>query len=635
MDGGSGERAYRWSGRGDVAMANTTWSTTDKTASLTLSGGNLTATSGASSQAGRATDRQVSGQFYFEITATTWGTSGTIGVANPGAVIPGGGTPVGSCVLAQSGQVFVNGPNSAGISFGSITTGSVIGVAVDLTNRLIWFRLAPSGNWNANAAYAPGGAGGVNIASIGGGGVPLMPFVFFNSTPQAVTANFGDSAFTGTVPSGYTSGWPTSSIATNALATQVGVEHWFASTAPAQVTQVGVEHWQSVANTPATPITPTDILSASRAGLGSVALFQDNATRTDVIADIGIVSNLGVGPTPQTLTDTVVSSDIYSPLEPFFKTLSDSAASADVFSEAVVFVASLSDSVSSSDSAFIPIFETLSDSIASNDTLGFLRGELIVLSDGVVSGDNLGVQSVFLPLLYDTVSSYDVYYAFVTAGAVLQCGPIPIFPILPAGFPVKLSIVMDTTLGTTKSLREMRVAQQTFPIWDIELLFEELIDQTQNQVLYGPFLGYEQFETLVGLWLMMYGQAGLFAFNAPWDYSRTDQVIAIGDGTTTDFPIFRTWGTGSIATEAPIGMVDAVTNVKLNGTVLSPTEYGWTRSYVNFAAAPLAGTVITMTLSYYYICRFVADEQDFEEFSKNRWAVPSLKFRAVYWPGCQ
>src|SRR6187455_1824221 len=56
-------------------MANTTWSTTDKTASLTLSGGNLTATASATLQGVRTADRQVTGKFYWEVLVTKYVTT--------------------------------------------------------------------------------------------------------------------------------------------------------------------------------------------------------------------------------------------------------------------------------------------------------------------------------------------------------------------------------------------------------------------------------------------------------------------------------------------------------------------------------------------------------------------------------
>lgn len=218
--------------------------------------------------------------------------------------------------------------------------------------------------------------------------------------------------------------------------------------------------------------------------------------------------------------------------------------------------------------------------------------------------------------------------------------PIPIFPNLPESFPIKLSIVMDTVIGTTKSLREVRVAQQQLPLWDIEIPFQELRDKTQNQTSYQPFVyptEYQQFEELVQLWLMMYGRTGVFGFNCPWDNSRSEQQIASGDGVTYTFTIVRTWGSGLVATLLPIGLIGEVFDVKVNGVTANPYHYSVSRNEISFideygtTYPPGNLEPITMTFMFYYLCRFTEDEQDFEEFSKNRWTVPSLKFRAVTW----
>lgn len=215
-------------------------------------------------------------------------------------------------------------------------------------------------------------------------------------------------------------------------------------------------------------------------------------------------------------------------------------------------------------------------------------------------------------------------------------GAIPIFPVLPESYPVKVSPVLDTIIGTTKSLREMRVAQQPLPIWDIELPFEELRDQTQNQAPYVPFIGYTQYEALVQTWLAMYGQSNVFAFDCPWDDSRSAQQIGIGDGSTWAFTVGRTWGLGAQAMLLPVGMVNTVTSVYVNNVLIAPANYSISRNKIYFISPlgvispPAPGATVVMTFSFYYLCRFTEDEQTTEEFSKNRWTA-SVKFRAVVW----
>jgi hypothetical protein len=60
-------------------------------------------------------------------------------------------------------------------------------------------------------------------------------------TSDAITANFGDTAFAGSVPSGFTSGFV---IGNNyVINTQAAVEEWHAPSPDAQVTQLAAEQW--------------------------------------------------------------------------------------------------------------------------------------------------------------------------------------------------------------------------------------------------------------------------------------------------------------------------------------------------------------------------------------------------------
>ena len=210
-------------------------------------------------------------------------------------------------------------------------------------------------------------------------------------------------------------------------------------------------------------------------------------------------------------------------------------------------------------------------------------------------------------------------------------GVYPLFPAIPEGYPINIGIIMDTTIGTTKSLREVRIPQQTYPLWDIEIPLPEMLDQTLNATPYTPFAGYQQFQEALGLFLQMYGQTGVFAFTCPWDYSRSNQAIGTGDGYNKTFTIFRTWSSGTTASAAPIGAVNTMTSVYLNGTAQSPSSYTVNRDSISFVSAPGSGVAITATFSFYYLCRFVEDEQNFEQFFYNRWTVPGLKFQAVIW----
>lgn len=272
-----------------------------------------------------------------------------------------------------------------------------------------------------------------------------------------------------------------------------------------------------------------------------------------------------------------------------------------------------------------PIFSMLVD--------GLVR-EILVTNDPVATIDGL-VREVLVqntgPLLIDGLVRE------ILGSTPPGSGPIPLFPALPYGFPVKVTPMMATIIGTNPSARETRRNMQDVALWEIEILFEELRDQTQNVVPDSNFLGFTQYMQLVQLWLTMYGQGGQFAFDAPWDNSREDQVIATGDGFTNVFTIVRTWGQDPNSITEPVGLTNEVFDVSWDGVTVNPADYQIIRNKIYFIVGglpfpPPVDTVVTMTFSYYYVCRFIENNQDFEEFSLGRWTVPSLKFQSLYWP---
>jgi len=186
------------------ALSPTTWSTTDKTASVVLTGSNLVATSNGNNQGIRGAQGLSAGKYYFEVTMGWLVGNDLIGIANSAAAL-NITAPLNACTVANSGAIVLNNV-STGVSLsGTGPAGTVIGIAVDLDSKRIWFRVAPSGNWNGNAAYTPGGTGGIDFTVIATGN--LYPYASFNSFTYAYTGNFGPSGFTGAVPAGFSAGF--------------------------------------------------------------------------------------------------------------------------------------------------------------------------------------------------------------------------------------------------------------------------------------------------------------------------------------------------------------------------------------------------------------------------------------------
>ena len=190
------------------------------TTALTLSNGNLTAaaTSGSFTEWGtaRGTNGSAAGKFYSEFTVAAINTTEFVGVYsatdNVAGLFPGqsGTQGVG---LEGNGSYFEAGTGtSLGVSYGN---GSVVGMAVDVSNGLIWWRVG-SGSWNGSGTANPAtGVGGISF-SITGLVYPAAA-TFGGDFGNSFTANFGGSAYVNIPPSGF-SNWTTTVFPNTLLA---------------------------------------------------------------------------------------------------------------------------------------------------------------------------------------------------------------------------------------------------------------------------------------------------------------------------------------------------------------------------------------------------------------------------------
>jgi hypothetical protein len=195
-------------------MATTTWNPSDTGTGFTFSNGNLTleSTGGVAYFMARATTSQSSGKLYFELSITGGG-AWAIGLANSSAalttstnIIPGGLTNTNSVGWdGQSNGVFIadtklgSSPNQAS---------GIQQLAVDLTNGRIWVN-ANGGNWNNSGSASPAtGVGGFSLSTLtyGAGLFPALGMT--DASGITMTANFGATAFSETMPAGFVS-WNT------------------------------------------------------------------------------------------------------------------------------------------------------------------------------------------------------------------------------------------------------------------------------------------------------------------------------------------------------------------------------------------------------------------------------------------
>lgn len=123
---------------------------------------------------------------------------------------------------------------------------------------------------------------------------------------------------------------------------------------------------------------------------------------------------------------------------------------------------------------------------------------------------------------------------------------LPIFPTLPVGFSIHKRPTYATIPQTSTSGLEVRQAQQKFPLWEFELLYEQLKDQTQNQVPWHDTAGFTQLQQLSALYLCCNGQFGRFYYEDSTDLSRTKQLLGTGSSAVI-------WSTNTVAAPGVVG----------------------------------------------------------------------------------
>jgi hypothetical protein len=185
-----------------AAPAGTTWNPADKQ-TITLSNGNLTATATTSNSGVRTILGLSAGKLYCEFTNNWTSGSSSVGLGKSTTLFSA--VPNGQCSVLFGGAINLNGSNTGKSLGAGLVPTATIGMAVDIPNKLVWFRVAPTGNWNGSGTANPAtGVGGQDISTLTS---PLYCWMSLGANGDVVTGNFGASAFVGAVPSGYTAGW--------------------------------------------------------------------------------------------------------------------------------------------------------------------------------------------------------------------------------------------------------------------------------------------------------------------------------------------------------------------------------------------------------------------------------------------
>jgi len=197
-----------------------------------------------------------------------------------------------------------------------------------------------------------------------------------------------------------------------------------------------------------------------------------------------------------------------------------------------------------------------------------------------------------------------------------------IFPTL-AGleYPVVRTPIFKTLLQQSMAGGEVRAALQSYPRWQYTLSFNFLRDDSNDE-----------FRTLLAFLLARQGAFDSFLFLDVDDCSATGQQIGVGDGSTAQFQLVRSFGGFDEPVLAPI----AVTSLTVAGVSKSQgVDYdigGWENGVtpngsINFHGAPPGpGAAIVASFTFCWPCRFLADQYDFSKFMNRLWEQKKLDF---------
>lgn len=176
----------------NVTITPTSWDSANKGSACTLSNANLTASANYSASV-KSVFGATSGKYYFEVSCTG---SGLVGIGNASARVTGapsypGWDGNGKALYFYNGNKYTN---DAGAAYAPTpTANSVIGIKLDMDLGTLGFIVN-----GTDYGEAFSGITGVMYAMFGGGS---------SGGADTATANFGGSAFTYSVPTGYASGF--------------------------------------------------------------------------------------------------------------------------------------------------------------------------------------------------------------------------------------------------------------------------------------------------------------------------------------------------------------------------------------------------------------------------------------------
>jgi uncharacterized protein (TIGR02217 family) len=172
------------------------------------------------------------------------------------------------------------------------------------------------------------------------------------------------------------------------------------------------------------------------------------------------------------------------------------------------------------------------------------------------------------------------------------------------------------SIAIAASGREVRVGYAQFPRWEWDLTYDYLPDKQT-----GSSATSSDLRDLLGFYLSCTGTLSGFVFLDPDDCTVSAQFLGTGDGTTTTFPLIRSFGLNGFY--EPVGYVDPTGFVGYVNGVASACGIDSSipcNQTVTFSTAPASGAIVTCDMNYYFYVRFKEDTTEYEKFMDKLWS---------------
>jgi uncharacterized protein (TIGR02217 family) len=199
-------------------------------------------------------------------------------------------------------------------------------------------------------------------------------------------------------------------------------------------------------------------------------------------------------------------------------------------------------------------------------------------------------------------------------------------------WPIAKTPTMQTRVQRAVSGRELRAVDYPAPLWQFQLSFAVLRDDSDTRGS-GLGAGYNELRPLLALYTACYGAYGTFLFSDPSDNTVSGQNLGSGNASQATFQLQRTLGTNPAFIE-PIVAVNAISAVYLNGVVQNPLSYSCavglnSTGVLTFSSPPPPGAIISADFAYYFRCRFIDDSQQFSYMNYQLWELKKFSFISV------